>query len=743
MTESNPEANSESQTVRIRPLDKSVVNKIAAGEIIIAPANAIKELLENSIDAGSTTIDITIKDGGLKQITITDNGSGINKDDLPILCERFTTSKLSKFEDLQSIATYGFRGEALASISQISHLTVITKTKNEPTAWKAQFTDGMLNKNGAKPVAGKNGTSLIIEDLFYNVKSRLRALRGGNEEYLKIVDVVNRYSVHSKNVGFTIKKTGSNSNDLIIRPNLNTKDRIKVIYGSSVANDLIDLSLQANLDVGLFKCEGMITNSNYYNNKKRIQPIFFINNRLVACDPLKRAINQVYSSYLPKGHTPFIYLALELDPVNVDVNVHPTKREVRFLHEDEVIDYIVRELEAKLSSLDSSRKFTTQQVLLPKRKLDDELQYPQQSQIGGLSQPESSQRPRKQFKPISSFKKPNENKLVRTDFRQQTLSSQILSNSNIRSSQFSQSQSQFSQRVVNSSLSDIDVSGQDSSMIGEGDENDNEQTLANTTVQTIEKERVKVNLLSVNNLRSQVENFTSEEITNILSHHTFIGVIDYEKRLVALQSGLKLFMVDYASICNELFYQIGLSDFANFGKLKLSEPISIRKQLEVIYNNADLLETVSKGNKVKTIDEVLEKFSEMGDMLNEYFSIEVDEQRTKVTDVNLISLPMLIQNYFPSLSKLPLFLFRVGNRVNWEDEQECLGGILRQLALFYVPASVPNEDKFDPDRAKMELVLRDLLFPLIKKRILGTENLIRDVVELANLPGLYKVFERC
>ncbi|GME78270.1 unnamed protein product [Ambrosiozyma monospora] len=244
MTEANPE----SQKVRIRPLDKSVVNKIAAGEIIIAPANAIKELLENSIDAGSTTIDITIKDGGLKQITITDNGSGINKDDLPILCERFTTSKLSKFEDLQSIATYGFRGEALASISQISHLTVITKTKNETTAWKAQFTDGMLNKSGAKPVAGKNGTSLIIEDLFYNVKSRLRALRSGNEEYLKIVDVVNRYSVHSKNVGFTIKKAGSNSNDLIIRPNLNTKDRIKVIYGSSVANDLVDLSLQANLD---------------------------------------------------------------------------------------------------------------------------------------------------------------------------------------------------------------------------------------------------------------------------------------------------------------------------------------------------------------------------------------------------------------------------------------------------------------------------------------------------------------
>ncbi|GMG24555.1 unnamed protein product [Ambrosiozyma monospora] len=489
----------------------------------------------------------------------------------------------------------------------------------------------------------------------------------------------------------------------------------------------------------------MITNSNYYNNKKRIQPIFFINNRLVACDPLKRAINQVYSSYLPKGHTPFIYLALELDPVNVDVNVHPTKREVRFLHEDEVIDYIVRELEAKLSSLDSTRKFTTQQVLLPKRKLDDELQYPsQQSQIGGLGV-DSSQRPRKQFKPISSFKKPNENKLVRTDFRQQTLSSQILSNSNIRSSQFSQSQSTLSQRALNSSLSDIDVSVHDSSIIGdtEGDENDDEQTLANTTIQTIEKERVKVNLLSVNNLRSQVENFTSEEITNILSHHSFIGVIDYQKRLVALQSGLKLFMVDYASICNELFYQIGLSDFANFGKLKLSEPISIRQQLEVIYNDDDLLKTVSKGNKVKTINEVLERFKEMGDMLNEYFSIEVDEQGTKDPDVNLITLPMLIQNYFPSLSKLPLFLFRVGNRVNWEDEQECLGGILRQLALFYVPASVPNEEKFYPDRAKMELVLRDLLFPLIKKRILGTENLIRDVVELANLPGLYKVFERC
>ncbi|GME78650.1 unnamed protein product [[Candida] boidinii] len=303
-------------------------------------------MLENSIDAKSSSIEISVKDGGLKELTITDNGSGISKEDLPILCERFTTSKISKFEDLDSIATYGFRGEALASISHIAHLTVVTKTKNDVCAYKCHYSDGKLvparpkESSDPRPIAGKDGTQISVADLFYNVPSRLRTLKSPSEEYSKILDVVGRYAVHTENVGFSCKKIGETFNSLTVRNGLNHKERIRSVFGSNVAKELMEIKVIPNEEYGLLKCYGYVTNSNFVN-KKSISPLFFINNRLVSNDPLRRAILQIYSIYLPKGHKPFVYLSLEIDPKNVDVNVHPTKREVRFLNEEEIIEHIV------------------------------------------------------------------------------------------------------------------------------------------------------------------------------------------------------------------------------------------------------------------------------------------------------------------------------------------------------------------------------------------------------------------
>jgi DNA mismatch repair protein MLH1 len=200
---------------RIKPLDPQLVNRIAAGEIIQRPFNALKELIENSLDAGSTVINVQIKEGGLKLIHITDNGCGIEKEDLKIVCERFTTSKLKEFEDLKSINTFGFRGEALASISHVSRLSIITKTATSPCAFKASYSDGKLIGDGIKPTAAASkGTQIIVEDLFYNSSIRRNALRSGSEEFAKIYEVVSRYAIHNYHSSFFLKRIGESTSDL-------------------------------------------------------------------------------------------------------------------------------------------------------------------------------------------------------------------------------------------------------------------------------------------------------------------------------------------------------------------------------------------------------------------------------------------------------------------------------------------------------------------------------------------------
>ena len=262
---------------RIRALHQDVVNKIAAGEIIVAPVNALKELIENAVDAGSTSVDILVKDGGLKLLQITDNGCGISKDDLSILCERFTTSKLKAFEDLTSIGTYGFRGEALASISHIAHLTVTTKTAESSCAWKAQYAGGKLapsklgQSEDPKPCAGKQGTQIAVEDLFYNVTTRRRAFRSASEEYSKIAEVVGKYAVHCTGVAFSCKKHGEAGAGIAVPVDASIRDRIRIVHNSAIANELIDFEV-SNERYG-FKTRGLVSNANRSGKRTTLLPI--------------------------------------------------------------------------------------------------------------------------------------------------------------------------------------------------------------------------------------------------------------------------------------------------------------------------------------------------------------------------------------------------------------------------------------------------------------------------------------
>ncbi|KAH7395177.1 histidine kinase-like ATPase [Phaeosphaeria sp. MPI-PUGE-AT-0046c] len=706
---------------RIKALAQDVVNKIAAGEIIVAPVHALKELIENAVDAGSTALEVVVKDGGLKLLQITDNGHGIDKEDLPILCERFTTSKLKAFEDLTAIGTYGFRGEALASISHIAHLRVTTRTKESSCAWEAHYADGKLTspKPGQsaepKPKAGRQGTQITVEDLFYNVPSRRRAFRSSSEEYAKILDLVGKYAVHCLGVSFSCKKAGDNSGSSVSVPASATiKDRIRQLHGSAVANELV--SMKSEDDRWGFKCEGWISTANY--SAKRTTMLLFINHRSVESAVIKKSVEQTYATFLPKGGHPFFYLSLDIEPARVDVNVHPTKREVHFLNEDEIVAMICDEIASSLSKVDTSRSFMTQSLLSnPKGPFATPMKavapIPATPVTGNASDRSGLRAPR------TATRKPNENNLVRTDA---------------------------SARKITSML-------QAQKSVDEAAHDDEEMEYELT-----EKEPMACRLTSVKELRAQVRDAMHNELTDIISTHTFVGIVDEQKRIVAIQGGVKLFLVDYGMLCNEYFYQVGLADFGNYGMIRFNPPLPLEDLLKVAAEQ----ERKNAGDEADELDwdEVVDRVKNLligkTALLQEYFSMEVTPEG------ELCSIPLLMKGYTPSLAKLPQFLLRLGPHVNWNDEKGCFQTLLRELASFYVPESLPLPPSATPDmsgkgkeklaeedpeiaarRAKVRQAIEHVIFPACKSRLVATKGLLNGVMEIANLKGLYRVFERC
>ncbi|KAF2488128.1 hypothetical protein BDY17DRAFT_243955 [Neohortaea acidophila] len=695
---------------RIRALHQDVVNKIAAGEIIVAPMHALKELIENAVDAGSTSLEILVKDGGLKLLQITDNGCGINKDDLPILCERFTTSKLKAFEDLTSIGTYGFRGEALASISHIAHLTVTTKTAESSCAWKAHYLGGKLaplkpgQSEEPKACAGRPGTQIAVEDLFYNVPSRRQAFRSPSEEYAKIADVVGKYAVHCHGVAFSCKKHGEAGAGIAVPANATTRDRIRMIHNTAIANELIGLDL-ANSQYG-FKVDGLVSNANYHG--KRTTFLLFINHRSVDSSNMKKAIDQTYSMFLPKGGKPFTYLSLEIDPARVDVNVHPTKREVNFLNEAEIIELVCDEIRTRLGQVDTSRTFMTQSLLgggvTPSIS---------KANIPPTETP-STQRPTQQGRSTAkpSTQKPYENNLVRTDAKSRKITTML------------------PQLQSNATLS-------------------REPTADGVEYEYTEREATICRLTTVKALRATVRENMHNELTDAFANHSFVGIVDDRKRIAAIQGGVKLFLVDYGMVAAEYFYQLGLTDFGNFGSIRFNPPLSLKELLDIAVEQAKAQEPDRTDfNWDEVAPTVYDQLVSKAGMLTEYFSLEISPEG------DLLSIPLMMKGYMPSLAKLPHFLIRLGPHVNWRDEKGCFHSFLRELASFYAPESLPGESsgKDGAEEEDAELVSRrrelhraveSVLFSAFKARLVATKGLLKGTIEVANLKGLYRVFERC
>ncbi|MBO1199071.1 DNA mismatch repair endonuclease MutL [Staphylococcus simiae] len=335
---------------KIKELQTSLANKIAAGEVVERPSSVVKELLENAIDAGSTEINIEVQQSGVQSIRVVDNGSGIEAEDLGLVFHRHATSKLDQDEDLFHIRTLGFRGEALASISSVAKVTLRTCTDGISGNEIYVENGEVLNH---KPAKAKQGTDILVESLFYNTPARLKYIKSLYTELGKITDIVNRMAMSHPNIRFSLISDGKTL--LATNGSGKTNEVMAQIYGMKVARDLVHISG----DTSDYHLEGFVAKPEHSRSNKHYISIF-INGRYIKNFMLNKAILEGYHTLLTIGRYPICYINIEMDPILVDVNVHPTKLEVRLSKEDQLFELIVTKI----------REAFKDKILIPQNDLD-------------------------------------------------------------------------------------------------------------------------------------------------------------------------------------------------------------------------------------------------------------------------------------------------------------------------------------------------------------------------------------
>ncbi len=326
---------------RIKQLSKHLINQIAAGEVIERPASVVKELVENSVDAGATRISIEITND-CRDIRVADNGSGIHPDDILLAFSKHATSKLQEDEDLFDIHTLGFRGEALASIISISKLTCITRTKEFETGTKVKCENSEVKQVETGCAVG---TIMEIKDLFYNVPVRLKFLRNPNTEFSYIQEIVQALALVNTQVAFELKRNGKTVLKTTGQGDLD--QTIKEVYSSDVVGNLKHVLKTDELS-GL-KISGMVSKPDFTRSSKKNYHLY-INSRTVKCQVLQKAVDMVYKTLIANGKYPFVVLNVEIPAQDVDVNVHPTKKEVRYRNTNQIFNFVRTAVEGGLAN---------------------------------------------------------------------------------------------------------------------------------------------------------------------------------------------------------------------------------------------------------------------------------------------------------------------------------------------------------------------------------------------------------
>ncbi|CAF1236392.1 unnamed protein product [Adineta steineri] len=683
---------------KIQKLDETVVNRIAAGEIVVRPCAAIKELVENCLDAGAHTIQIHVKQGGLKSIEIRDDGCGISKVDLPLVCERFATSKLKNFDDLYHLNTYGFRGEALASLSYAGHVKIISKIAESQCAYICEYEDGKIRPSTSiKPCAGTNGTLIIIEDLFYNNPIRLKMIKSPSEEYTRMVDCVMKMALRNIHVSFSLKR------DSQIEPDVHTNGKeattilhnMKMLYGADMVKDMYEIMINLDDTPYKFQCKACFTGTQYSSSSKSSSNsmtfILFINGRLVDCQPLKKSIQQMYAVLINKQTSPFVYLDLIMDPTTLDVNIHPSKNEIRFLHADPIIVAIVQAIEQIIVAKSAKQTTTTTQLTFHMTPTSMTLVPPTPK-----DSTEIDPKPKKTSlnTTVSNEKKANPSsdpsRTVRTSSRDQKLDKH---------------------RYHNTSVSIPKKSTIPTSMIS---------PLASIVFPR------QIKLTSIELLRQSVEEECDTDLLNIIRNFVYVGTIDGQSSLI--QHDTQLYLIHTRHLSQELFYQLCLYHFGNMGTIRLEpEPPAIDELIRLETDNEEIIEYV------------IDLLKERHEMLEDYFSLRI----SSTDPIRLETLPILLDTYVPNLDYLPQYLLRLSKEVNWTDERECFRTFADELSKFYsYRMHIYSEEDGDTEE-KQHWAIEHLLYHAFKTMLVPSKHLRQAFVKLTEVQQLYKVFERC
>ncbi|SBT71278.1 DNA mismatch repair protein MLH, putative [Plasmodium malariae] len=904
---------------RIIKLAEEDINKIAAGEVIIRPCNALKELIENSLDANSTSISVHLNKGGLKSLQIIDNGDGIHKDDLPIVCERFTTSKITNHKDIRNIKTFGFRGEALASISYVSYLTITTKKRNSPFCYTCTYKDGKPIQKEPTICSGKDGTIIRFDDLFYNMQTRLKTLNH-NDEYNRCLEVLQKYAIHYPHVSFTCKKWLSNTVDLntqnmgkgigglggiyviknkkkekfesIVREEANVvgtrvheegqvsstrmheegqtssrrmheegqasstrmheegqasstrmheeaehsignygeekitnadedysvfekkileeekyldenyekhlnnvKSVIQKIYGRNISRELNSIFIKENIPT-FFKCYGLISTPKYVGKKGTY--IFFINDRLIESNIIKRTCENQYANFIPKGNYPWVYLSLRLKYDIVDINVHPTKKEVHFLYQEEIAQLISKKIENFLKNVYNIRCFgvptsnlmqTTFNLTSAKGGVKNEPLTSASSSISNMNgNMKGNSTPNISVSGETS-KKAVDTKRVRTDHKQITLTNYF-----VKKEDHKKNNKEDRSLVVfddNNEYEVLKLEAPKPALFNVNVDKHVSNTRYNRKY-TCECDDIS----SIRKLKKICEEKEKKELTECLKNSIYVGAVDSIHSLIQYKE--KLLMIKMPLIIKEITYQSILNRIGRIPPFKFNPPIPLYDLLLVAVNNYysgyyENPDYVHK-NMERICNDLEQLFYSYIEMYTDYFSIIIEEGC-------VVTFPACCGEYFPGQEFLPLLFLRLATQIDYENEINCINGICYLLANFYSKITLLDDQEwtFQDDllmikenemnmlmnkshekkeasstnsenenylfdnllgdetvidvnkhlavSKNINLVFEKYFFPMIQlnnmMRIPHTFSNNGYIIELTSLNQLYKIFERC